>query len=252
MPITEVLRDCSEELPEWLQNTSPRFNREKFFASRTLYYPGSGTDKYPIRMCSIARAVHSFVYVDFWYKAQNFIEKANAFGGYFIERLELIDEELVCPNGWRPRQNLAKGYKYIELISPYYLYVVLCRREDKGESYGPKKIAILFIGRDGFEAFDILYCQNNISPYMIVVQDHSGYDGDIFDHEDDYRFDNAGMLRQYAQAFNTQPELLLVGEESTAWRGYQDTGAEDVPRPEDCTAPKIRRLYRRRRSKTSG
>ena len=252
MPIIEELRKNPEPLPEWLRGTDLRFNRENFFASRTLYYPGSGTDGFPIRVCSIAHAVHTFVYVDFWHKAETIEEHVHNFeGNYNIERLDFIDKELFCPNGWRPRQNLEIGYGDIELTDPYYLYAVLCRREDKGECDGPKKIAILFIGRDAFEAFDILYCQNYISPYLIVVQDHYGYHGNIYP-EDDYRFDNAGILHQYAQDSNVQPELLLVGEESTAWRGYQDTGAEDVPRPEDCTAPKIRKLYRRRRSKTGG
>ena len=253
MPIIEELRNDPEPLPEWLRGTDLRFNRENFFASRTLYYPGSGFDGFPIRVCSIAHAVHTFVYVDFLAEGkQEFMEKVRNFdGNYNIERLDCIEEELVCPNGWWPGQNFAIGYGY-RITDPYYLYAVLCRREDRRECHGPEKIAILFIGRDGFEAFDVLYCQNNISPYLIVVQDHYGFHGDIF-NEEDYRFDNAGMLRQYAQVFNVQPELLLVGvgdeedrpeNRSTAWYGYQDTGAAERPHAEDCTSDRIRRLYR--------
>ena len=248
MPIIEELRKNPEPLPEWLRGTDLRFNRENFFASRTLYYPGSGTDGFPIRVCSIAHAVHTFVYVDFWHTAESIEEHVHNFeGNYKIECLEFVDKELVCPNGWHPRVNLAKGYKKIKLTKPYYLYAVLCRREDRSECHGPKRIAILFIGRDAFEAFDILYCQSNISPYLIVVQDHDVYYGNIFDRPEDYRFDNAGMLRRYAIDCNAQPELLLVGHNSTAWCGYQYTGATDVPRTEDCTGRNNRRLYRRRR-----
>ena len=248
MPIIEELRRNPEPLPDWLQDADLRFNRENFFSSRTLYYPGSRIDGFPIRVCSIAHAVHTFVYVDFLAEsAQEIMENVHNFEGiYEIERLDCINEELVCPKGWHPRQDLELGYGDFDLTDPYYLYVVLCRREDKGECDGPKKIAILFIGRDGFEAFDILYCQYELSPYLIVVQDHFGYAGDIFD-EENYRFDDAGILRQYAQDSNVQPELLLVGHNSTAWRGYQYTGATDVPRAEDCTGLNDRRLYRRKR-----
>ncbi len=91
--------------------------------------------------------------------ANEIVSKVNKFKGYDIERLENLDEALVSPIGWRPRQDLSDRPNF-ELTTPYYLYVVLCRKGNLDRTHGPKKLAILFIGRDGFETFDILYCQN--------------------------------------------------------------------------------------------
>ena len=239
--IIEVLSDNCEPLPEWLREFSPKFNLENFFSSRTVFYPGSGTDGQPIRLCSTAHTAHTFVYADYMVSANEIISKVNKFKGYDIERLENLDEELVSPNGWRPREDLSDRAPF-EPTAPYYLYVVLCRKRNFNRTHGPKKLAILFIGRDGFETFDILYCQNDRRiPYLIVVQDHGfGYNFD--------RFDKRGLLRRYAKKHSAQPQLLLVGKPSKAWKGYKRTDAvPEVTRFEDGTYHEgiRRKLYHR-------
>lgn len=63
--ILDVLRLNPEKLPQWLATDGPvRFERQTFFASRTVFYPGSVDDGQPIKLCAQSRAVHSFVYVD--------------------------------------------------------------------------------------------------------------------------------------------------------------------------------------------
>ena len=63
--IVDVLRLNPEKLPQWLPTDGPvRFERQTFFASRTVFYPGSGGDRQPVKLCALSRAVHSFVYVD--------------------------------------------------------------------------------------------------------------------------------------------------------------------------------------------
>ena len=244
--IIKVLSNNHERLPKWLKKFSPRFNLETFFSPtyRTLFYPGSGTDGQPIRLCSTAHAAHTFVYADYMVPANEIVSKVNKFKGYDIERLENLDEALVSPIGWRPRQDLSDcpDTDLTTLTTPYYLYVVLRRKRNFNRMHGPKKLAILFIGRDGFETFDILYCQNGRRiPYLIVVQDHIS--GGNFD-----RFDNRGLLHQYAQDYNAQPQLLLVAENSNAWEGYIRTEAvPEVTRFEDgtCHEGVRRRLYHR-------
>ena len=242
--IVDILRHDPEPLPEWLRVFCPNFSRENFFSSRsrTLFYPGSGTDGQPIRLCSNAHAVHTFVYVDYGVSAEDIVSEMNEIKGYDIEHLEKLDETLVCPNGWRPRKDLSDSYQRLVLTDPYYLYVVLCRKKNFNKTLGPKKLAILFIGRDGFETFDILYCQNSRrrraipKPYLIVVQHTGGVLGGNHD-----RFENDGLLHQYAKEFNALPKLLLVGKPSTAWVGYQDTGARPITGGADY---RVRRLYR--------
>lgn len=242
MPIIDVLRDfpefpeCREQLPDWLQNFSPSFNREDFFDPRyrTLYYPGSGFDGHPIRVCSRARAVHTFVYVDDGVTAEKIVSRLKRFQlqGYDIEHLENLNEEqLVGPNGWMPAHGNLADYDEFEGTIPFYLYVVLCRNPGFDRKRGPKKLAILFIGRDGFETFDNLYCQNNwISPpFLIVVET--------------YRFPG-GELLQYVGECNALPEFLLVVEDGpNAWDGYQYTGASELTRTDGAMCREIRRRY---------
>ena len=45
LTIVDILSRNPEPLPEWLaSNSPPTFDRKTFFTSRTVYYPGSGTD----------------------------------------------------------------------------------------------------------------------------------------------------------------------------------------------------------------
>ena len=63
--IVDILRGDPEPLPEWLTSQCPpRFDREAFFGSRTVYYPGSGDDGQPVKLCALSRASHCFIYVD--------------------------------------------------------------------------------------------------------------------------------------------------------------------------------------------
>ena len=215
------MEENPEPFPNWLVESAPEFNRNNFFGSRTLYYPGSRFDGHPIRVCSMSHAVHTFVYVDDGVSAKKIVNRLHRFQPhYYIERLQFLNEQqLVGQNNWRPPHgDLSDG----NVIEPYYLHVVLCRMRNLDQTHGPQKLAILFIGRDGFETFDNLYCQNNgiRPPYLIVVEDMGICGG---------RFDNEGQLHNYARRYGALPELLLVGDNSIVWDGYRCTGAREPP-----------------------
>ncbi len=63
--VDALRRDPEPSFPEWLKRPSPRFNRNEFFNSRTVYYPGSGCDGHPVSLCARSHATQSFVYVDY-------------------------------------------------------------------------------------------------------------------------------------------------------------------------------------------
>lgn len=65
MKVTPLDQDISA-VPTWLQGDLLRFTPEtalKFFASRVVYYPGSGCNWAPVEL--FARSAHCFVYADY-------------------------------------------------------------------------------------------------------------------------------------------------------------------------------------------
>ena len=65
MSLVATLQQCPESPPQWLQQPSPTFDRASFFGSRTVFYPGSGDDGQPVKVCARAHAAHAFIYVDY-------------------------------------------------------------------------------------------------------------------------------------------------------------------------------------------
>ena len=226
--IDEFLSQCEEPLPNWLASDKPTFDRKNFFGSRTVYYPGSGCDGHPVKLCALSHAAHTFVYVDQAVNCETIVEllgdREQGFRGYEILCQQRINEDVLRPGGWSPhvrREEVLNSVMFAsDFAEPFGLFVVLERKDDYCEKHGPRRLAILFIGADGFASYDALYCQEDGTPppYMVVVQD-SGFGGN-FD-----RFDKGGLLERIARKCNVLPKCLLVGETSKEWTCYKDTGA---------------------------
>ena len=56
MSLVGTLHQCPEPCPDWLHQLRPTFDRSAFFSSRTVYYPGSGDDGQPVKLCAQAHA----------------------------------------------------------------------------------------------------------------------------------------------------------------------------------------------------
>ena len=80
--IVTTLQQESEQLPDWLRHPSPKFDRERFFRSRTVYYPGYGTDGHPVEVCARSHAAHAFVYVDHCVSRQTVRDHVNGVRGH--------------------------------------------------------------------------------------------------------------------------------------------------------------------------
>ena len=230
--IVDILRRDPEPLPGWLDGDSPaRFDRETFFASRTVCYPGSGDDGQPAKLCALSHAAHSFIYVDqavdrdILLKRVN--DRGNGFRGYAIAHQESVSRDVLRPSGWtshvsedeaRDSARFRNGF-----VEPFGWFVAL-DRQGGGEDHGPRRLAILFIGGDGIASYDALYCQGDgtPAPFLAVIQDH-GFGGNYS------RFGQGGLLELIAGRTDVRPNFLLVGENSRPWTGYADTGASPEP-----------------------
>ena len=239
--IVDFLSRNPEPLPEWLASDNPpTFDRKTFFASRTVYYPGSGTDGQPVKLCALSHAAHTFLYVDQGVKWETIVENLSdperGFRGYEVVCRHQITEDVLWPDGWRPHVSEQEVANADRSAEPFRRFVVL-KRTDGGEDHGPRRLAILFIRGDGFTCYDALYCQRDGTPppYLAVIQDY-GFGGN-FDC-----FGKGGLLERIARRCSVRPEFLLVGEPSKRWTGYENTEAH--PEPGGCPA-RPRRLFRR-------
>ncbi len=104
--IVDVLGSDPEPLPEWLvaHGNPPRFNREKFFDSRTVYYPGYGDDGHPVELFNRSHAAHTFIYVDHGVGrdplAQRLRDRKQGFLGYEVAHQQELSEDTLRPGGW--------------------------------------------------------------------------------------------------------------------------------------------------------
>ena len=243
--IVEILRRDPEPLPQWLTNQSPpRFNRETFFASRTVYYPGSGDDGQPVKLCAQSHAAHSFIYVDQAVDWDTLCNRLNdpekGFRGYEIADHEPVSEHELRPGGWTPHVT-ADGARNASrfrdsFVQPFGRFVALDRQGDD-EGHGPRRLAILFIGGDGIASYDALYCQKDGTPppFLTVVQDH-GFGGN-WD-----TFGRGGLLERIARRRSVLPRFILLADNSEPWQGYLDTQATAAL---GGSAAQPRRLFRR-------
>ena len=243
--IVDILRHNPQPLPEWLAgDRPPRFDRKTFFGSRTVYYPGSGDDGQPVKLCALSHAAHTFVYVDQGVEQETLAERLHdrgqRFREYTIAHQEPVSEDVLRPGGWMPHVSAeeARNARSFQdsFAEPFGWFVVL-DRQGCGEDHGPRRLVILFIGGDGIASYDALYCQGDGTPppFLAVIQDH-GWGGN-YD-----RFDQGGLLELIAQRSGVRPEYLLVGEHSNEWQCYADTGALAEP---GGSGANPRRLFRR-------
>ena len=250
MDLANTLKQCPEPLPDWLREPSPGFDRKDFFSSRTVYYPGFGNDGHPVSLCARAHAAHAFVYVDYGVSQENVQERVHAIGdpgfvGYTVEHEEELSESDLRPGGWtqhvEPRELQRDPHAFAN-VTPYGLFMVLRRNEDRDDSHGPERFAMLFIGGDGHATYDALYCQDDgtCPPFLVVAEDY-GFGANYS------AFAEGGLLESIAGRCDVHPKWLLVGSrgrggEYRAWGGYRDSTA--LPEPGGMHGH-LRRLFLR-------
>jgi len=104
--LADILGQKHDQMPEWLAAGPPfTFNRDRFFASRTLFYPGSGLDGQPVSLIARSHAAHAFIYVDYGVGMEEIREQVHGpdpcrFRGYTVEHEENPGQGILRPGGW--------------------------------------------------------------------------------------------------------------------------------------------------------
>lgn len=249
MSVYDFLRQRREDMPVWLDQfkDGEPFERDAFFGSRIVYYPGSGTDGQPVKLFGSTHSAHCFVYADFGV-TQHALEQAlehpdHGFRGYHrLSRLQLRAKDLV-PRGWTPHDDRGRNprdiYWAADVASaPFGFLEVLERDDGLDDAHGARRLAILFLGADGIAAYDALFCQRDSisAPFALVLQDH-GFGGNY------NKFGGGGLLERIALGGKILPQWMLIAENTQPWNDFKR-----VPNLEGDRGGwhnNLRRLYRR-------
>ena len=245
---TYLSKNHQESMPAWLAGfqKGDSFDREAFFASRIVFYPGYGDDGQPVRLFGAAGAAHVFVMADYGVERSRLLEKLDSedesFKGYdLLDLLDMKERDLV-PAGWRPTLSIETRRQPQTTMwsgSPYGFVAIFVRQEAFDPSHGPDRFSVLFLGADGIATYDALFCQHGrrIEPFGMILQDH-GFGGNYSS------FGAGGLLHQIAERANVFPRFILVNERNTRlWRGYGRI--EDVHADPGGDYGTPRRLYMR-------
>lgn len=222
MSLHDHLRaNAREALPNWLARHRPgdRFDRDAFFSSHVVFYPGSGTDGHPVALFGSTHSAHCFIYADYLVSEQQIKQElepsGRPFEGYTsLDRLELRVEDLT-PRGWK--QHAGRPRYPLTTTSPYGFVEILERASSKGDEHGPLRLAVLFLGADGIATYDALFCQGDATPapLAVVIEDY-GFGGQ-------YRggkFGRGGLLEEIASRCGVMPRWLLVARDSEPWADF--------------------------------
>jgi hypothetical protein len=227
MSIYEYLHQQREDSPAWLGRFNPgdQFPRDQFFASRVVYYPGSGTDGHPVKVFGSTHSAHCFVYADYGVNQATLEEELGdpryGFRGYeTLARVQLREQDLV-PRGWTAhvdRTEVPHHRHWFATVAaaPFGFLEVLERNRELGDDHGAPRLAILFLGADGAATYDALFCQRDSvsAPFALVLQDH-GFGGN-YD-----RFGAGGLLERIARRCEVMPQWLLVADDMRPWDGFE-------------------------------
>ena len=220
--IYHFLDRVQEPLPEWLAAPpgTKGFRIDDFFRSRTVFYPGSGTDGHPVKLFNSTRSAHCFIYADYLLSEDSIKEelesKENGFLGYkVIFGISLpINQFSYSGKMCHLTPNNIDESKRFHPVDPYAFVTIMERDEYLGDTHGAERIAILFLGMDGISCYDIIYCQKGSHPpFAVFLQDH-GYGGNYT------RFGADGLLGQLAMSQESLPDWLVVGEGTKPWSHY--------------------------------
>ena len=266
--MVDYLSKFKEPAPTWLGEED--YSLRKFFASRTVFYPGSGMDGHPLAIFNASQSAYCYLFVDQNYSAPDLVRQlGNLPTGYniiFEKRYSAVDLEQEV-NGLLSKDNLEqftmlptcdghRDYKYPPrsgLRSPADAWsavnlLIYERSPDYDEDHGAQRFAAFCLGMEARTAYEWFYGEmfTSCPPFAILLHDH-GMGGDCAKNHprcrDNGFGDPDGALYRAAKRSGL-PEFLLVADKTKCWTGYVPAAGVETHRG-GVTAGFDRKLFRR-------
>ena len=217
-----LIANHRQGMPAWLRRFDPAYPpsgrtlASSFFNSCLVFYPGSGGDGSTVQFFNEGRAAHCFLYVDYGMTRDAVLEEleARGFRGYStIACIDLAESDFRTGQ-WKPHVLPSEVHYSFPTVTPY-AFIAILEKQLTATVDGAARLAIMFLAADGHAAYDALFCQEQSGPppLCVVLQDH-GFGGN---HSP---FGSEGLMEKVAERTGRFPSLLLVGDNTAPWRGY--------------------------------
>lgn len=204
MEMFEYLSRYKEHVPKWLAGDA--FSLASFFASRTVVYPGAGSDGHAIKIFNRSHSAHCFVYIDQDYRAEQIYDELtvgpNETSTLFIRGYSVIFEH-----------DYSQEVQPVDGCSAFHLCVYE-RKADYGDDHGAKRIALLLVGAEAHATYQRLYGEAfaDNPPFGVLLQDH-GFGG----NSSGYTFGGSRSPMIETARANGLPRFIVVGDDTGHW-----------------------------------
>ncbi len=221
----EYFYNKNEEIPNWISyfNSNDTFDINEVLKHNILYYPGSFTDGQPISVFNKTHSVHTYIYVDYFYKKdllKDKLSEENCFNGYHLIGMKELSYSDLAPMNFHSSIRLTKEqeenlrqFEYRINEVPFALLSVFERNSNLDGSHGAKRFGVIFICGDGYVTYEALFVRRKIAPKVLVLVDH-GFGGN-FD-----RWGKDGLLEHIAMGNLPFPDYLFCQENTIPWLLY--------------------------------
>ena len=194
-----------EDVPRWLKNGE--FSLERFFESRTVYYPGAGSDGSPIKLFNQGHSSHCFFWVDQWYVFDEMMRTGELnLKGYDVHQANEMSISI------RTDYRSDAGNTSCHMV-------IYDRRSDFGDEHGAERLAFLVIRAEAHSTYEQIYggTFRENPPFALVIQDHGC--GGCFTG---YTFGGPDSPILHTAQRNGLPRFVLFGEHggTEVWPGY--------------------------------
>ena len=223
--MSNYLKNWREDMPSWLASYHPgdHVAFSDIMSGRVGYYPGSLFDGCLIKTANKGHCVHTFLYVDYGVtreRVEHELGKDNALIGYHsIGRVELPYDEILPMGGFQVPLGFihrVRSRMYVrDGVRPFCIMEIYERNDDKNDSWGAKRLALVYLFADGISTYYQLFVMKyKKAPWLFLLQDH-GLGGN-YD-----KYGKGGILDGIIQRYNVLPDFVIRDVRSTQmWDGY--------------------------------
>ncbi len=203
-----------QHMPDWLANISAETMASDpipigSILDGSFYYPASGFDEDPVAY--FGGNFHSFVYVDYGMKREDFSKalEGTGFAGYRLLRKRNVPLEQLVANGdvrrFKPSLE-PEATNYVQ--DGFCEWAVLEREPISTDQQGPSRISLLFICADGVPSYDALYVSNRVVPEAVAIIQPGG---NTYFNPYDFEDENDDFARCVFNHPCGLPKFLLFG-----------------------------------------